>query len=158
LARLSRLQFSGNYLNDDSLSALSRSPHVRQLTDLHLGRNNLTDRGLRRLIQSPNFSRLRQLNLSQNFITRIGALGLASAGQLAALSAVDFSHNLIDLEGIAALRRRFGDSLVCFGQGHLSRLERLVEFLERQGVPQGMEGYPEQPLERLEQWLARNPD
>lgn len=157
LARLRRLQLSGNYLNDDSLRALAASPHTRQLISLHLGKNNFTNRGARVLSHAPHLAGLRALNLSANFISSDGARTLAAGGQLAALTSVDLSHNLIDLEGVSALRRRFGDSLVGFGQGNQAVLARLVEFLERQGVPQSIEGYPERPLGRLEHWLAQNP-
>ncbi|MBL8794223.1 MAG: TIGR02996 domain-containing protein [Planctomycetia bacterium] len=157
LSRLRRVQFFSHYLDDAALPALAASPHLRQLVWLHLGKNNLTNRGVGILANSPNLAALQYLNLSANFISRAGARILAAGGTLPALTAVDLSNNLIDLEGVAALRQRFGDNLVCFGQGSLSQLGRLVEFLERQGVPQGTEGYPELPLERLEHWLSQLP-
>lgn len=157
LARLRTLQLSANYLDDAALGTLAHSPHLGQLTALHLGRNNFTNRGAVHLAQASGLPRLRQLNLSHNFIGTAGARQLAFSRQLATLSTLDISNNLVDREGLVALRQRFGDNLAWFGQGHVKQVRELESFLERMGVPFGTAGYAEEPLERLEQWLNRQP-
>jgi uncharacterized protein (TIGR02996 family) len=132
LARLTVLQLNANYIDDDGIESLVRSPHAQRLQTLHLGHNNIRDRGARALADSANMAQLTNLNLSHNLLTGQGALALANSRHLTRLTALDVSHNFIGWEHEEALRGRFGKGLVMLGQGDDTAIMGLAGRIQRQ--------------------------
>jgi uncharacterized protein (TIGR02996 family) len=101
LAGLTTLDFADRHqapLDDAGAEALSRSPHLGQLTTLHLAHNNLGDAGLAALAGAPWLANLRTLDLIENGFSIAGVKALA--GRPLRLTTLLLARNLL---GDAAL-------------------------------------------------------
>src|SRR5262249_43032507 len=81
-ARVSGLGLTFNYLTDNVLRVLLRSPHLRNLRFLDLRQNRLTNDGASAIAGCAALSRLRVLRLGQNAIGAGGVRALADSEYL----------------------------------------------------------------------------
>lgn len=96
LRLLSRLDLSGNGLDDDAIRLLARSPHLAGLTELNLSNNLISDVGKVALVISPYLSRLTRLDLRNNQIRRTTGLGRIST-LLPRLRELELHGNVLEL-------------------------------------------------------------
>jgi uncharacterized protein (TIGR02996 family) len=108
LGGLTGLDLSETGLKGPDLVKLLRSPRLAGLSSLHLAGNRLGPDAAAALANCPYLGRLRTLDLTDN---RIGAgtLALAESPHLTSLSTLHLAGNRVDLDGLTALRQRFGD-------------------------------------------------
>jgi hypothetical protein len=114
LDRLTELFFAGNHFGDEVLQALARDRRVSQLTSLRFAHTpGITDTGIVALAGSPHLSNLTTLHLDDARITSVGAQALIDSPYLrnvTYLRVLKEAHR-IDQATQGALRERFGASL-----------------------------------------------
>jgi hypothetical protein len=111
LSQLRYLSLWGDWLGDDELQALARSPRVAGLDILYVWPRENSWAGLGALIESPHLAGLKRLNCSRIELTREMAELLARPDVLPALVQLDISYEETE-EHRALLAGRFGDALV----------------------------------------------
>jgi hypothetical protein len=102
LCKVRTLDLEKNDLGDADLRALTRSPHLGELTTLLLWLNQAGDDGLHALVGA-NLPRLNRLDLSSNLVTDRGAVTLARSPLLAHLTMLDLTANQVSDAGALAL-------------------------------------------------------
>ncbi len=109
---LTALHLSGNRLGDVGAKALAASPHLLRLDNLDLGHNRIADEGAMALAASPVVSTLSHLGLGGNLLTNAGAMALASSPHLGQLTGLTlWECRKIGVKGKEALKARFGDTV-----------------------------------------------
>ncbi len=103
LARLTKLDLSGNRIGNDGARALARSPYLAALTTLDLSGNYISAAGAQFLAASPHLASLTTLSLSGNHIMAAGAQFLATSPHLARLKTLSLGGNLLGNDGASAL-------------------------------------------------------
>lgn len=91
--------------------AVVQSPHLRNLTHLHLQRSDLGDVGCTEIVTSGILKRLRVLDLRHGEISDSGARILADCPDLRNLELLDVERNALTQAGIDALRRVLGSAV-----------------------------------------------
>lgn len=112
LGQVVGLDLSENRIGDDGLERLLESPDLDRLWTLSLAGARIGQRGACALARSSGLRNLRALDLSRNRIADAGALALADSPHLHRLVRLDVRDNSLNLEGVSALRARFGDAVL----------------------------------------------
>jgi uncharacterized protein (TIGR02996 family) len=112
LAKLDRLDLSGNWIGPAGVRELARSPHLTRLQALDLSRNGLGPDGVRELLAAPWRGQLRSLALADNGLTAAEVDQLLADPALAGLTDLDVSANDLGGEVAEKLRQRFGSGLL----------------------------------------------
>lgn len=106
---LTALHLPGNRFGDAGASAIAASPYLRCLDNLDLGENGIGDEGVTALAASPVVSTLSHLGLAGNLVTNAGAMALAASPHLGLLSGLTlWECKKIGAKGKEALKARFG--------------------------------------------------
>jgi uncharacterized protein (TIGR02996 family) len=130
LARLRKLNLSGNYVGGRGLRALLRSPHASGLKELRLRDNGLTDRAMQEFRSAQSGLQLDLLDLGENFAGDVGASDLALATCLGELKVLELDSCEIKSSGarwlvyatFASSLRRLNVNHNSFGPEGLYRL------------------------------------
>jgi hypothetical protein len=111
LANLSELHLCNGRIGDAGAAALAGSPHLSSLCTLDLRENQIGDAGLAALASSRHLANLTELNLKWNWwISIVDAL--VASPHLSKLSRLILTGARIGEDAALALRARFGDALV----------------------------------------------
>jgi uncharacterized protein (TIGR02996 family) len=102
LGSLRELGLEDNQLSAKGLSALARSPFLRELRVLSLDENALSSEGASALA-SADWGELRVLSLSETELRDEGAQILADSGRFRSLTELDLGGTRLSDEGVAAL-------------------------------------------------------
>jgi Leucine-rich repeat (LRR) protein len=90
LAKLRRLDLTGNRIGSDGVEALAASPFLSGLRELGLNGNHIGPAGFDALLAAPWLGNLTTLELADN------GIGAAELARLPALHALDFSDNVLE--------------------------------------------------------------
>jgi uncharacterized protein (TIGR02996 family) len=96
LARLDRLDLSGNWIGPAGVRELAGSPYLTRLRALDLSRNGLGPDGVRELLAAPWRGQLRSLALADNGLTAADIELLRADPALAGLADLDISGTEFD--------------------------------------------------------------
>jgi Ran GTPase-activating protein (RanGAP) involved in mRNA processing and transport len=123
----------------DGAAHIAASPHLTNLTALHLYTARLSAASAAALAASPNLQRLTHLDLNDNNIGPQGAAALAASPHLKHLTSLDLSQNSIGDAGAAALT----------ASPHLSNLTHLALSQDNLGPSGAAALATSQHLQRL---------
>lgn len=98
------IESPSSWLPLEQVRAVLTSPHLRNVTHLHLRLSDAGDALCRALIDSGALKRLRWLDLLRGCVTDAGARLLAACPDLTHLEHLDLSRNALSAAGIALLR------------------------------------------------------
>ncbi len=112
LAKLDRLDLSGNWIGPAGMRELAGSPHLTRLRALDLSRNGLGPDGLRELLAAPWRSQLRSLSLVDNGLTADDLNRLLADPGLGGLAELDLSGNDLGADVAEKLRNRPGSGVL----------------------------------------------
>jgi hypothetical protein len=111
--RLWILDLTSNGLTDSMIASASRSVQMMQLTTLNLGFNtNLGPAGAEAIAACDRLANLQALRLTGTKIGNAGAKALAKSKYLGKLRHLDVGQAGVNVSGLSALRKRFGESAV----------------------------------------------
>jgi hypothetical protein len=108
LAKLDRLDLSGNWVGPDGVRELAGSPFCTRLRALDLSRNGLGADGARAVLAAPWRGQLRSLTLADNGLTLDDVGRLLDDPGFGGLTELDVSGNDLGAEASQKLRDRFG--------------------------------------------------
>jgi uncharacterized protein (TIGR02996 family) len=95
------------------LDELARTANLAKLDRLDLSGNRVGPAGVRELAGSPHLARLRELDLTANDLDAAAAAALAGSPHLAGLRVLRVANNPgLPAEAIEALRKRFGEGVL----------------------------------------------
>jgi uncharacterized protein (TIGR02996 family) len=107
LSRLRVLSLRGQYnregMGPAGARALAASPHLANLTALHLDYQDVSDEGARALAASPYLSRLTTLSLVHTGIGDAGVQAIVQSPTLAGLASLDLDQNHLSDDAVRAL-------------------------------------------------------
>lgn len=131
LENVEELSLGINFIADDGLLAVIRSPDVRMknLKVLRLNDNRLTDVSVGELVKSPLFSGIKHLNIEYNKVGNATAKALAESETFMKLKILNIERGYIDDEGIR-------DFLKWRGLGSLVELNLSSNKLTDAGIKQ----------------------
>ncbi|MCZ2342918.1 MAG: TIGR02996 domain-containing protein [Bacteroidales bacterium] len=107
MARLTRLDVSGNSIDDAGLRAMMRSPHRARLRSFQIDANAISDEGLQAFATSELLAHLLRhdshLSLTRNQIGPEGMIALAASPLAEAVTRLSMGQNFLGDAGVAAI-------------------------------------------------------
>jgi hypothetical protein len=136
-ANVKKINFGGNYLDDEGAIAMSRSTSLLGLEELELNRQSLEDKAVVALAGWPGLRSVKQLKLCDNLIGDEGAEALARSPMLSGLVHLDLSRNQIRAAGGRALAESTTLSALSSldVRGNKLQVEGVTAFVQGRGLP-----------------------